>query len=86
MVSGSATAAGARRYRPILELGRGGMSRVFLCVSSGVGGFNKLLVVKTLLPDLASDPEFLKMFLEEARLSARLNHPNIVQTLSLIHI
>jgi serine/threonine protein kinase len=66
-------------YRPILEIGHGGMSRVYLALVRGPGDFNKLQVVKRLLPTLASDPEFLEMFLEEARLSARLNHSNIVQ-------
>ncbi len=55
------------------------MSRVFLAVVRGPGDFNKLQVIKRLLPTLAADPEFLQMFLEEARLSARLNHANIVQ-------
>jgi len=68
-----------QKYRPILEIGQGGMSRVFLAVVRGPGDFNKLHVIKRLLPTLAADPEFLEMFLEEARLSARLNHTNIVQ-------
>jgi TonB family protein len=67
------------KYRPILEIGQGGMSRVYLALFRGPGDFNKLRVVKRLLPTLAADPEFLEMFLEEARLSARLNHANIVQ-------
>jgi serine/threonine-protein kinase len=68
------------RHQLLLELGRGGMGTVYLAVSRGVGGFNKLKVVKQLRPELATDESFLKMFLDEARLSARLNHPNIVQT------
>ena len=67
------------KYRPILEIGQGGMSRVYLALVRGPGDFNKLQVIKRLLPTLAADPEFLEMFLEEARLSARLNHANIVQ-------
>ncbi len=55
------------------------MSRVYLAVVKGPAGFNKFQVVKRLLPSLANDPEFLNMFLEEARLSARLNHTNVVQ-------
>ncbi|HEU4411680.1 MAG TPA: serine/threonine-protein kinase [Polyangiaceae bacterium] len=69
----------AKKYHPILEIGSGGMSRVYLTVVRGPAGFNKFQVVKRLLPSLASDPEFLNMFLEEARLSARLNHTNVVQ-------
>ncbi|HMJ52509.1 MAG TPA: serine/threonine-protein kinase [Polyangiaceae bacterium] len=68
------------KFRDIVELGKGGMGDVFLTVASGPVGFNKLLVVKRLRQSLASDPEFLRMFLNEARLTARLNHPNIVQT------
>jgi eukaryotic-like serine/threonine-protein kinase len=68
------------KFRDIVELGKGGMGDVFLTVASGPGGFNKLLVVKRLRASLASDPDFLLMFLNEARLAARLNHPNIVHT------
>jgi serine/threonine-protein kinase len=56
------------------------MARVLLTVSGGMAGFHKLLVVKELRPELAHDHDFLTMFLEEARIAARLNHPNIVQT------
>ncbi len=68
------------KFRLIAELGRGGMSEVYLSVVAGPAGFNKLTVVKLIKADLAEDPEFISMFLEEARLSARLNHPNVVQT------
>jgi serine/threonine-protein kinase len=65
------------KYRLIAGLGRGGMGDVFLAV---VQGLDKLAVIKQLRPSLAADSEFLAMFLDEARLAARLNHPNIVQT------
>jgi eukaryotic-like serine/threonine-protein kinase len=81
--SGSSTPATANlagMYRPIAELGRGGMATVYLVLAQGPGGFNKLQVVKLLHPELASDAEFVNMFLQEARLVARLNHPNVVQT------
>ncbi len=68
------------KFRLIAELGRGGMSEVYLAVVAGPAGFNKLMVLKLIKNELAEDPEFIAMFLEEARLSARLNHPNIVQT------
>jgi serine/threonine-protein kinase len=68
------------KFRLIAELGRGGMSEVYLAVVAGPAGFNKLVVVKLIKGDLAEDPEFISMFLEEARLSARLSHPNVVQT------
>jgi serine/threonine protein kinase len=70
----------ASKYKAVAELGRGGMATVFLSVIQGPAGFNKLQVIKRLRPALAADPEFLQMFLEEARLAARINHPNVVQT------
>lgn len=68
------------KYRFLVELGSGGMGDVFLAVAQGPKGFNKLQVIKRLRPELAQDPEFLGMFLNEARIAARLNHPNVVQT------
>jgi serine/threonine protein kinase len=68
------------KYRMIIELARGGMGDVYLAVSRGPGGFHKLVVIKELRSALATDGEFLTMFMEEAKLSARLHHPNIVQT------
>src|SRR4051794_27307336 len=56
------------------------MGVVYLAVARGPSRFNKLVVVKELKPELAEDDAFLAMFLEEARLAARLNHRNIVQT------
>jgi hypothetical protein len=64
----------------IVELARGGMGDVFLAVSRGPGGFHKLVVIKELRATLSTENEFLTMFMAEARLSARLHHPNIVQT------
>ena len=66
--------------RVLFELGRGGMGSVFLALSTGAGGFSKLKVVKQLRPELASDGEFVAMFLDEARTTARLDHDNIVKT------
>ncbi len=68
------------KYRLIAELGRGGMGTVYLAVIRGPARFNKLVVIKQLRTDVADDASFTTMFLEEARLAARLNHPNIVQT------
>jgi serine/threonine-protein kinase len=70
----------AGRYRLVATLGRGGMAEVFLAVAHGLGGFNKLVVLKRLRPHLADEAEFRDMFLDEARLAARLNHPNVVQS------
>ncbi|HET7501831.1 MAG TPA: protein kinase [Kofleriaceae bacterium] len=68
------------KYHLIAEIARGGMGVVYLAMVQGPGGFNKLVVVKELKPELVEEPAFLMMFLDEARLAARLNHPNIVQT------
>jgi eukaryotic-like serine/threonine-protein kinase len=75
-----AESGGGAKYRLLGELGRGGMSDVFLALMTGAAGFSKLVVIKRLEPLLARDGEFLNMFLDEARLAARLNHPNVVQT------
>jgi len=57
------------------------MSEVYLALAQGgLGGFQKLVAIKLLRRDLAKDEEFRRMFLEEARLTARLNHSNVVQT------
>src|SRR5579871_2414554 len=71
------------KYRLIAELGHGGMAEVYLAVVRGPAGFNKLMVIKQIRPQLAEDPEFLGMFLDEARLAARLSHPNVVQTIEV---
>jgi serine/threonine-protein kinase len=68
------------KYELIAEIARGGMGIVYLAAAQGPGGFTKLVVVKELKPDFAEEPTFLTMFLDEARLAARLSHPNIVQT------
>lgn len=71
------------RYRLIAQLARGGMGVVYLALVRGPAGFNKLFVVKELKTDLAEDPQFISMFQEEARLAARLSHPNVVQTIEV---
>src|SRR5450432_1848509 len=66
-------------YRVIAGLGSGGMARVYLALSQKPG-FDKLFVLKLLREELVSDPEFRSMFLNEARVAARLNHPNVIHT------
>jgi len=70
------------KYRLIAELGNGGMADVFLAVLAGPAGsgFRKLSVIKRLRQNLVDDPEFVAMLIEEARIAARLNHANVVQT------
>lgn len=67
-------------YRIIAKLGQGGMASVFLGMQSGMAKFKKLVVLKLLHPKHAENAEFLEMFLNEARLAARLNHPHVVNT------
>lgn len=74
------TEAPSGKYRRIARLGEGGMANVWLAATQGPGGFSKLLVLKELKPDLVADEEFVTMFLDEARLAARLSHQNVVQT------
>lgn len=69
------------RYRLLTTLGQGGMGAIHLAMMSGMGEFRKLVVVKELRRDLAANPDFVKLFLWEAKLAGRLNHPNIVQTI-----
>ena len=71
------------QYRLIAEIARGGMGVVHLAAKSGLEGFRKVVVVKELRPDLALDDGAIAMFMDEARLAARLNHPNIVQTMEV---
>jgi eukaryotic-like serine/threonine-protein kinase len=71
------------RYRLLLELGQGGMARVYVAFSSGLAGFNKLVVLKVMRDELRENQSSLDMFLAEARLAARMNHQNIVQTLEV---
>jgi serine/threonine protein kinase len=61
----------------------GGMAELFLARKSGIDGFEKLVVVKRILPHLAVNEELVRMFLDEARLAAQLHHPNIAQVYDL---
>jgi eukaryotic-like serine/threonine-protein kinase len=67
------------KYELLNKLATGGMAEVYLARATGPMGFEKELVVKRILPHLAADGRFVEMFLAEARLAARLNHPHIVQ-------
>ncbi|WNG19004.1 serine/threonine protein kinase [Cystobacter fuscus] len=67
------------RYQLMGKLASGGMAEVYLAKAAGPMGFEKKLVVKRILPHLAEDESFIEMFFAEARLVARLDHPNIVQ-------
>lgn len=78
---GGDSVAGQRigKYELIRRLARGGMAELFLARATGLEGFQKVCAIKRILPHLAGDADFVEMFLAEARLSATLEHPNIVQ-------
>ncbi|HEY1584253.1 MAG TPA: serine/threonine-protein kinase [Polyangia bacterium] len=71
------------KYDLLALLATGGMAEIWLARVSGMAGFEKLVVIKRLLDELAVDPEYVEMFLDEARINARLTHSNIVQVLEL---
>src|SRR5262249_22663775 len=73
------------KYRLVAELGHGGMADVFLALAEGPAGlgFRKLVVIKRLREHLAHDQEVVAMLVDEARIAARLNHANVVQTLEV---
>jgi serine/threonine protein kinase len=67
------------QYQLIDRLAVGGMAELFLAQQAGPDGFEKTVVIKRIRPHLSRQPAFVRMFLNEARLAAQLNHPNIVQ-------
>mgnify|MGYP000978317023 CR=1 FL=1 len=71
------------RYELIAELASGGMATVFLARLVGVAGFQRMVAIKRLHPHLAREREFVDMFLDEARLAARIHHPNVVPILEV---
>ncbi len=71
------------RYQLLALLATGGMAEIYLARQTGIGGFQKLVVVKKILPHLARDERFVEMFFDEARIAAQLNHPNVVQIYDL---
>jgi serine/threonine protein kinase/tetratricopeptide (TPR) repeat protein len=71
------------RYALLEKIGQGGMADVFRAKSYGVEGFEKVLVIKRILPKLAREPKFVEMFVREAKLSVRLSHANVVQVFDL---
>jgi serine/threonine-protein kinase len=66
------------RFELIAELASGGMATVFLARLVGTAGFQRFVAIKRLHPHLAREPEFVEMFLDEARLAARIHHPHVV--------
>jgi serine/threonine protein kinase len=71
------------RYEVLTQLASGGMATVYIARAQGVAGFERLVAIKVLHPHLAHDEEFISMFLDEARLAARIRHANVVGTLDI---
>ncbi len=72
-----------RRYSVVGKLAQGGMAEVYLARQVGPAGYQKLVVIKRVRPHLANDQDFVGMFVNEARLAAMINHPNVVQIFDL---
>jgi serine/threonine protein kinase len=72
------------RYEIFDEIAAGGMATVYLGRIMGSGGFSRTVAIKRLHPQFAKNPEFVTMFLDEARLAARIRHPNVVPTLDVV--
>ncbi len=71
------------KFEMLCRLSTGGMSEIYLAHQSGIGGFRKLVVLKSILPDIGGQEDFVRMFLDEARTTAGFNHPNIAHVFEL---
>ncbi|MGZ3449505.1 MAG: protein kinase domain-containing protein [Polyangiales bacterium] len=71
------------KYTLLRRMGTGGMAEIFLALQRSVAGFEKLIVIKRILPSMTGDRSFIDMLLHEARVAATLSHPNIVQTIDV---
>jgi len=66
-------------YHLLEKIATGGMAEVYRARASGLAGFQKILVIKRILPSLASDDEFIRLFIDEAKIAEAVRHANIVQ-------
>jgi len=73
----------ADRYRPLFKLDSGGMAEVYVAEAESVAGFTKKVAIKRILPSLLKEERFVRMFLDEARLSLHFNHANIVSVFDI---
>jgi serine/threonine-protein kinase len=71
------------RYEPLFKIASGGMAAVYAARIRGEAGFQKLVALKRMLPNLAEDDRFVTMFLDEARLAANVSSPHVVATMDL---
>ncbi len=74
------------RYLLVEKLAEGGMAEIFKAKTMGIHGFEKILVVKRILPERARHPEFVDMFIAEAKMMVKLSHPKIVDVLDFGHV
>ena len=84
MTTGPIATQSTDRYTPVARIGAGGQAEILLAVQRGSGGFEKLVVIKRLLPHLAGDERSRRRLTQEAQLVAQLHHPNVCQVLNLI--
>jgi serine/threonine-protein kinase len=78
-ISRSADRTATGNYRELFQIGSGGFAKISVALAQGIEGFSKLVVLKILREEMGLQPSAVKMFMDEARLLARMNHPNIVQ-------
>jgi serine/threonine protein kinase len=83
-VTGGDVARGtSNRYELLARLAEGGMAEIFLARAGGIAGFERYVVLKRIHPERGDDPQWVSMFLDEARLAAQLTHPNIAQVFDI---
>lgn len=71
------------RYQVIAEVARGGMAAVFAARRQSLGGFDKVLAIKMLLPGVTEQHQAVERFLDEARIASRISHPNVVEVIDI---
>ena len=71
------------KYYLLERINVGGMAEVFKAKTVGVEGFEKIVAIKRILPSVAEDEEFIKMFIDEAKITSQLSHANLAQTFDL---
>jgi len=84
MTSPHALLRDGERYELLGEVASGGMATVYLARMRRPMGFSRLVAIKCMHPQFAKDPSFVSMFMDEARLTARLRHPHVVPTMDIV--
>src|ERR1700761_3301596 len=83
LAEGGAPVETIDRYRLVARLGRGGMAEVYPAKLASIGGFERDVALKVLLPSFAAEPEFVEMLLDEARIAGAIDHPNVLQVIDV---